>query len=285
MKTIANRKNKASLNTKIQIEHFKDPIFLQELKEAYYFIILFDGDFSFSVDFNEYRCSGKNLLFMSPHQLLKWNSGGKPITGALKFHGDFYCIEYHKKEVACNGILFNNIYESPFVLVPDTIFEEIKGIFKKLAEFNISDESYDLSIAKSYLQLILALSSREKQMQISKSVISLQKEQVSDFQTVLDANFIHSRSVSFYAAHYGLSVDAFSKKIKNYYNKSPSGLIQERLILEAKKQLHLTPKSVKEIAADLRFEDQFYFSRYFKKQVGVSPKVFREQVGISIVAK
>src|SRR5690606_21818738 len=160
-----------------------------------------------------------------------------------------------------------------------------KDIFKKLAEFDISGKSYDLSIAKSYLQLILALSSREKQIQISNRAIALQKEQVSDFQSVLEDHFIHSRSVSFYAVHYGLSVDAFSKKIKSYYGKSPSRLIQERLVLEAKKMLHLTHKNIKEIAADLCFEDQFYFSRYFKKQVGISPKAFREQVGISIVAK
>ena len=62
-------------------------------------------------------------------------------------------------------------------------------------------------------------------------------------------------------------------------------LIQERVTLEAKKLLHLTYKSVKEIAAELNFEDEFYFSRYFKKNVGVSPLRYREKVGISIVAK
>ena len=57
------------------------------------------------------------------------------------------------------------------------------------------------------------------------------------------------------------------------------------MILEAKKLLHLTYKSIKEIAQELDFEDEFYFSRYFKKEVGLSPKQFRDSVGISIVAK
>ena len=43
--------------------------------------------------------------------------------------------------------------------------------------------------------------------------------------------------------------------------------------------------SIKEIANELGFDDEFYFSRYFKNHVNVSPKVFREKVGISIVAK
>ena len=66
--------------------------------------------------------------------------------------------------------------------------------------------------------------------------------------------------------------------------KSPSQLIQERVMLEAKKQLHLTHKSIKEVAAALHFSDEHYFSRFFKKQAGISPTVFREKVGISIVA-
>lgn len=269
----------------IYIEHATKDLLFQELKEPYYFILLIGEDASFSLDFNEYRCRGKSLLFLSPYQLLKWNGNATSIESTLRFHGDFYCIEYHKMEVACNGILFNNIYESPLVSVPPVVYQEIKSTFEKILSLDISDNSCDLPLAKTYLQLILALSSREKQIQISERTLSLQKEQVADFRAVLENHFIGSRSVSFYASHYGLSVDVFSKKIKRRFNKSPSVLIQERLILEAKKLLHLTYKNIKEIATELRFEDEFYFSRYFKKQVGLSPKAFREQVGISIVAK
>lgn len=81
------------------------------------------------------------------------------------------------------------------------------------------------------------------------------------------------------------SVSAFSKKVKKHFGKTPTQLLQERTILEAKKQLHLTNQSVKEIASNLGFEDEFYFSRYFKNAVGISPTFYRDQVGISEVAK
>lgn len=273
------------LNKAIHIQQFREQLFGGELNEPYYFVLLLDGAISFSLDFQDYGCSGKNLLFLSPYQLLKCHDGNSSVSKALAFHGDFYCIEYHKEEVACNGILFNNIYESPFVPVPDAVFQEITDIFAKILAFDVTDSSCDLSIVKSYLQVILALSSREKQLQRSARAVTLQKEQVSDFQLVLEEHFVHARSVSFYASHYGLSVDVFSKKIKNFFAKPPSRLIQERLVLESKKRLHLTHKNIKEIASELCFEDEFYFSRFFKKQVGVSPKAFREHVGISIVAK
>ena len=73
--------------------------------------------------------------------------------------------------------------------------------------------------------------------------------------------------------------------VKKQFSKSPSQLINERVVLETKKMLHLTYKTIKEIARELNFRDEFYFSRYFKKNVGVSPSVYRKKVGISIEAK
>src|SRR5690606_15528435 len=80
----------------------------------------------------------------------------------LLFHGDFYCIEYHKKEVACNGLLFNNIYDQPFILLSEEEYKEMHGLFDKLAvELNFKD-SYSLAVVRAYLQLMLALSSKVK---------------------------------------------------------------------------------------------------------------------------
>lgn len=274
------------MNDVIKTERITNPESLKELNEAYYLIMLFDGTASFFIDFIEYTCNGKSLVFLSPYQLLQWSAGNEPVVDLLRFHGDFYCIEYHKEEVACNGILFNNIYERPFISVPDVIFNEIAAAFYKIKTMENSLQNADLSIMRSYLQLILALSSKEKQISMAENRIpGHRKNSLASFQNLLERHFINSRSVSFYAAHYGLSVDAFSKQIKKQFSKTPSQLIQERLILESKRLLHLTFKSIKEIATELGFEDGFYFSRFFKKETGVSPKTFREKVGISIAAK
>lgn len=254
-----------------------------ETSSPYYSIVIIEGSIDFLIDFNKYSINGKALIFLSPYQLLQWKNNNSIDFKILKFHGDFYCIEYHKEEVACNGILFNSIYETPFVNVSDIIFDEIQWIINKMKPLQNATFSHDIAVSKTYLQLILALSSREKQLQ--NKVNSHKITDTLNFYNLLENCFIRERAVSFYASYYHLSVDAFSKKIKKNYGKSPSKLIQERLILEAKKQIHLTYKSIKEIAHDLGFEDEFYFSRYFKKEVGVSPKMFREQVGISIVAK
>ena len=268
------------------IELFHTTYLLNGLKQPYYYILIMNEGAAFSVDFTEYMCKGNTLLFLSPYQFFKLRHYPYTEMSALRFHGDFYCIEYHKKEVACNGVLFNNIYQQPFVSVNEQTFQEISACVQKMRRFGDMETEYDTSILKSYLQLILALSSKEKQQQINLANIATSHLiNITAFQTVLESYFLKTKEIAFYADQFGLSVNAFSKKIKRHLGKSPSKLIQERIALEAKKLLHLTNKPIKEIAADLNFQDEYYFSRYFKKEVGVSPKNFRDQVGISIVAK
>ena len=52
-------------------------------------------------------------------------------------------------------------------------------------------------------------------------------------------------------------------------------------MIEAKRDLYLTNKSVKEIAHDLGYDDEYYFSRFFKNNADVSPQIYRETVGFA----
>ena len=72
-----------------------------------------------------------------------------------------------------------------------------------------------------------------------------------------------------------------AKIAKSHFNKTLTDLIAERIIIEAKRELYLTSKSVKEIAYDLGYDDEHYFSRFFKKNADVSPQLYRETVGFA----
>lgn len=277
----ASEKN-ANLAELYLVQNFPTEDFLSGGRVGSYYVILLRGKASFVVDFTKYTVSGHHLLFLSPFQYLQWIDSQEDTPLSLAFHGDFYCIEYHKEEVACNGLLFNNIYQKPYVALSENLFKEIQEIIGKIQQIS-PENDFDISIIKTYLQLILALSSKEKQTQISTQIIKNQND-ISGFQDLLEAHFLHSRQVNFYAEKYHLSVNAFGKQVKKFFGKTPSELIRERLALEAKKLLHLSHKSIKQIAGLLQFEDEFYFSRYFKKEVGVSPKEFRKRVGISVAA-
>src|SRR5690606_36441371 len=179
-----------------------------------------------------------------------------------------------------------NIYLTPQISISDGHFEEIGQIVQKMKIENESNNPYSDAVLKSYLQLVLALCSREKSMLIGHTELDqIENKNITVFQELIEKHYLRERSPSFYASELNLSSSALSKNIKKQIGKTPTQLIQERVILESKKLLHLTHKSIKEIAVELHFDDEYYFSRYFKKNVGLSPMHYRRDVGISIVAK
>jgi len=62
---------------------------------------------------------------------------------------------------------------------------------------------------------------------------------------------------------------------KSSIGKTASELINEHIILEAKRYLLATPNQIKDIADHLGYEDTSYFIRFFKKHTGHSPEAFR----------
>lgn len=264
----------------LQLQELPCQSFKQPLVSEFYNIFLLEGSGTISIDFVDYTYSGKIALFTSPYQHITIVSDTSQPVRQLAFHGDFYCIEYHKQEVACNGLLFNNIYKQPFIPLPDN---ELYAIFDKILHETALNQPYSEPILRTYLQLILAIGSRIKRQQ-QDLVTTLPPQPIEQFRELLELHFINHRNTDFYAAELAMAPATFAKKCKKYFGKSPLQLLQERVVLEAKKQLHLTHKSVKEVAAALNFSDEHYFSRFFKNHTGVSPTGFRVKVGISIVA-
>ena len=242
------------------------------------------GQGTFHADFGAFPFTGPVLLFSTPLQVIYIDDCRITKSNIIQFHSDFYCIEYHREEVACNGLLFNNIYLDPVVILT----QREAGIFELLLD-QINDEFMQPApsdiVLRAFLQLFLAKASTIKMNAISTQQDKPDKDELMErFRQLIDQHFLDLHKPSDYASLLAVSPDTLTRRCSKYFRKSPSQLIQERLILEAKKQLHLTRQSIKEIAYNLKFQDEFYFSRVFKKFTKVSPQTFRDKTGISIVA-
>lgn len=83
------------------------------------------------------------------------------------------------------------------------------------------------------------------------------------------------RHVDFYAREINLSQGHFTRIIKEQTGKTPAQWIAEMTIIDAKLLLAQSDKSIKEVAAELHFPEQFTFRKFFKTHVGLSPKDYR----------
>ncbi len=98
------------------------------------------------------------------------------------------------------------------------------------------------------------------------------------FILALHENYSRERSVSWYASEANLSPGHFTTLIKAATGKTPSEWIAIVTTTYAKLLLEQRDKSIKQIAAELNFPEQFTFRKYFKQYAGVSPKEYRNSV-------
>ena len=152
---------------KVAIKHITEQQFsTAPVRVENYCIYMLQGEGDFVVDGTPYSYKGNTLLFLTPFQYFQWVAASNREAVLLQFHGDFYCIEYHKKEVACNGLLFNALFLQPHITVCEGVYAEIQALFARIEAEEASLSPYSEAVLRSYLQLILALSSKAKGEQI-----------------------------------------------------------------------------------------------------------------------
>jgi AraC-like DNA-binding protein len=92
------------------------------------------------------------------------------------------------------------------------------------------------------------------------------------FRAALELAFRSEKSPAAYASQLGVHPNHLATAVKTASGLPPGEWIRARIILEAQCLLASTTRAVKEIAAELGYDDEAYFSRLFKKAVGVSPR-------------
>ena len=255
----------------------------------YYSIIwIQNGSGSTLIETEKYAYSADNLFACSPYQPFMFQADTKTTGVVINFHPNFFCIHKHHSEVACDGVLFNNVYQYPFIAINKSESQTLSWIISEM-EKDIRENSLAINEAiLSYLKLFLINCSRIKKKNYPELQLneSLPKEKfiVQQLKNYIESNFKTLHSPKEYANLLHISPNALTKLVKATYNKTPSSLIAERIVIEAKRELYLTDKSVEEIAIDLGYDDQFYFSRFFKKHTNISPSIYRKTVGYNRAA-
>ncbi len=175
-----------------------------------------------------------------------------------------------------------NFYSNFFTSTSIPIFpHSCAQKFTALCEIIYSEYNEEIPDASTIRHLTTALISmieaeRKKNIQIENSVKLSQITTFNNFLKILEQNFRRDEGVSFYADKMNMSERNLNIICKNNFQKSVSEIIETRKLIEAKKLLIHSEKTISEIGFDLGYNEKSYFTRVFRNKLSVTPTQFRE---------
>jgi AraC-like DNA-binding protein len=247
-------------------------------RHNYYEIIIFNKNGGVhEIDFVTHQILKDTIHFVCPEQvhLLRRNSD---VTGyVISFTNDLL-IQKNGTSLVDGFPFFNQTYNSPVVLLQNQNNRtNIDFLINKVDEEFNSSNSDKVELLIHYLALLL-LEARRNYMSIDGADEKVASRLSKEFKNLVDINYLEIKSVSEYASLLNISSGHLNDTVHKDFGKAASEIIFDRIILEAKRMLYHSSKSIKEIATYLNYDDPSYFSRFFKTHVQSSPEEFRKQI-------
>lgn len=233
------------------------------------------GEVEHFIDFKTTEIEAPFVSFITKgkvHRVIPKAKNGKCEIWRIQFKSEFipestfqlYSLYHGKANVKLNN---------------GSCFKRLETVCEMMAE-EARQENPSYAILKQLLSLLFTIIEHEKK-KLDKSKVALQKTQniaFGNFLNILEENFHKPLSVDFYAEKLAMSTRNLNLICQDILEQSVSEIIDTRKLIEAKNLLISTEKNITEIAYDLGYNENSYFSNVFRKKSGQSPTEFRDEM-------
>lgn len=226
-----------------------------------------------SLDFTALQLEPGLALFWAPGQIRRLQL--QAFSGwELTFGLDTFCQSGLDDRMLASLGLFAPLAASPLLRIPAAAATELEPIWETWAREQPS-QAFFRQLTATYLRLVLLRCGR---LAGSRPVEAAEAGVWPAFRQLLEARFRSWHQVADYADALALTPDHLNQIVRQASGRAAKQLIQERLMLEARRAAWFSQASLKTIAYELGFSDPAYFSRLFRRCSGQTFSDFREQI-------
>ena len=151
-------------------------------------------------------------------------------------------------------------------------------ILTEMMHNELTHSSPSFSLIRHLLNAVILLILSKKNKQEENGISKQQNETFTNFLLILEENFRRPLGVNFYAEKLFMSSRNLNLICQNILQQSVSEIVETRKLIEAKNLLVSTDKTIAEIAYELGYNENSYFSNVFKKKSGQTPGEFRSEM-------
>jgi len=238
------------------------------------FIYVSNGKGILSIDFNEHAVLKNKLFFIEKYKYWSWHKPDSLEGTMVQFTDSFYNHIYTgNPKIKSDQSLIGEF--SPFIKIEDNNRGELENIMNIISREYSALRVNSKEIICLCLKVLILVYRRNAYSRVGLIIADRKKQVISEFRKLVNNKFGELKTPKGYAQILNITPNYLNVICKEIYNKTVSEIIQERVILEAKRLLAHTGLSIAEISYRLGFDDNSYFGRYFKKAVGLPPAKYR----------
>ncbi len=232
-----------------------------------------EGEGVHCIDFTEYPLRPKTLYLIAPGQVHQITTPPE-LMYILSFQMDFIGAGYRKQLLLQEAFATFSLERACITLDADG-YRHLDYL-GEMMEYELRRSTTDWDLLESLLTAFLHYLNRYLPDNSPESVYF--DPRVMKLFELIEINYREQRHNDFYGHEIGLTPKRLNELTRQYVGKTVTQLIHERVMVAACRDLAFTTKTIQEIAFELGYEDTSYFCRFFRREIGVSPKQFRSQM-------
>ncbi|PZF74961.1 AraC family transcriptional regulator [Taibaiella soli] len=223
-----------------------------------------------TIDFHDYPIGNKQIHVLFPGQVHTWKIKPNTTGYQLMIQQNFF-----ERFAPFFRFSFSNYINHPVIPLSNENFNLLKYEFDAIKdELNAANSVSEIISARA--AVVAAIVSKEAEHVFTDLKVFQSNPRLANFKALIDKFYKEEKLVGFYAEKLHITANYLNILCKTHLDVSATKLIQQRVLLEAKRLLQTSDLSIKEIAFELGFVDHAYFSNFFKTQAGITPTQFRE---------
>lgn len=247
------------------------------------FVLLKEGYSSYTLDNRSYAVKPNTLYFTNPGHLKSFVLQ-EGINGFLISFSESYLRTYIADDIfAIFPYLLSEIV--PPLYLDAELFNSLWELCLQMMTELKKEGQFSAMMVASYFKILLLKINENRYADYNpieegdrnSEIVRIFKINLEQhLQDLLTGKATQIHQVIDFADLQYLHPNYFSTVIKTKTGKTVSEWITDKIIQEAKSQLSKSKASIKEIAFSLGFKEANYFSKYFKKNTGITPGLFRK---------
>ncbi|PZR25270.1 MAG: AraC family transcriptional regulator [Citrobacter freundii] len=245
-----------------------------------YFVIIWvkKGTGVHLIDLDKFELQDDTVYCITPGQVHLLKQNGDAEGYVMSFTADFMGAEESNLDLLFNTGLFNTFAHSPVIKVDAEVKDEMEDAVKRMMKEYANFFLLRSEILRGFLKIFLIYLTRQFEKTNQQPAQSRNIDLMRRFLSLLEKQYTTKRMVTDYADELVVTPNYLNEVVKKISGFPASHHIQQRIILEAKRQAAYSNVTMKEVAYHLGFDDMAHFSKFFKNAAGVSFTEFKKGV-------